>query len=123
MSSSAFQSANVFKQHGNNPNLKILPIAVVSLNDTDELTSAESSEDEEDSEDEKVEDSGSEVEIIEEVKGNGRSNHQPSPALYMEELPSNEQYLQDQANAVLSLVTPEAQLKVSVQLKSYLMLK
>lgn len=86
--------------------------SVVSLNDTDELTSAESSEDEEDSGDEKVEDSGSEVEIIKEVKGNGRSNHQPSPALYMEELPPNEQYLQDQANAVLSLVTPEAQLKV-----------
>lgn len=66
-----------------------------------------------------MEDSGSEVEIIEEVKGNGRSTHHPS-ALYMDELPPNEQYLQDQANAVLSLVTPEAQLKVSAPMKSYL---
>lgn len=94
----------------------------MSLNDTDELSSAESSEESEDeveSADEKVEDSGSEVEIIDEVKGNGRSNHQHAPALYMEELPPHEQYLQEQANAVLSLVTPEAQLKVSASLKSY----
>ncbi len=84
----------------------------MSLNDT-ELSSAESSEDE------KMEDSGSEVEIIDEVKGNGRSNHQPAPALYMEELPPHEHYLQEQANAVLSLVTPEEQLEVSASLKSY----
>lgn len=70
-----------------------------------------------------MEDSGSEVEIIKEVKGNGRSNHQPSPAFYMEELPPNEQYLQDQANAVLSLVTPEAELKVSAPLKPYFVVK
>lgn len=86
----------------------------MSLNDT-ELSSTESSE----SEDEKVEDSGSEVEIIDEVKGNGRSNHQPAPALYIEELPPHEHYLQEQANAVLSMVTPEAQLKVSASFKSY----
>lgn len=96
--------------------LECLSIAVVSLNDTDELTSAESEdepEDEGESGDENVEDSGSEVEIIEEVKGNGRSNHPPGPALYLEELPPHEQYLQEQANAVFSLVTPGEQLKVS----------
>ncbi|XP_056332436.1 protein ELYS [Danio aesculapii] len=92
--------------------------SVVSLNDSDELSSAESAEDsddeesEEESGDEKVEDSGSEVEIIDEVQGNGRSNHQLPSALYVGELPSHEQYFQDQANAVLSLITPEAQLKV-----------
>lgn len=91
----------------------------MSLNDSDELSSAESAEDEESEEesgDEKVEDSGSEVEIIDEVQGNGRSNHQPASALYAEELPPHEQYFQDQANAVLSLITPEAQLKVSASL-------
>ncbi|XP_073725315.1 protein ELYS [Misgurnus anguillicaudatus] len=89
--------------------------SVVTLNDSDELTSAESedeSEDEGESGDENVEDSGSEVEIIEEVKGNGRSNHQSSPVLFLEEVPPHEQYLQEQADAVLSLVTPEEQLKV-----------
>lgn len=88
----------------------------MSLNDSDELTSAESEdqlEDEEESGDDNVEDSGSEVEIIEEVKGNGRSNHLSGPALYLEELPSHEQYLQEQADAVFSLVMPDEQLKVS----------
>ncbi|KAI7804283.1 protein ELYS [Triplophysa rosa] len=89
--------------------------SVVSLNDSDELTSAESEdelEDEEESGDDNAEDSGSEVEIIEEVKGNGRSNHLSGPALYLEELPPHEQYLQEQANAVFSLVTPDEQLQV-----------
>ncbi|XP_073725287.1 uncharacterized protein [Misgurnus anguillicaudatus] len=89
--------------------------SVVTLNDSDELTSVKSedeSEDEGESGDENVEDSGSEVEIIEEVKGNGRSNHQSSPVLFLEEVPPHEQYLQEQADAVLSLVTPEEQLKV-----------
>lgn len=103
--------------HIANLTLTFFSIAVVSLNDSDELTSAES-EDEEESGDENVEDSGSEVEIIEEVKGNGRSNHQSGSALYLEELPPHEQYLQEQAEAVFSLVTPDEQLKVSASLMS-----
>ncbi|XP_051579625.1 protein ELYS-like isoform X2 [Myxocyprinus asiaticus] len=88
--------------------------SVVTLNDSDELTSAESEDETEDEEtgDDRAEDSGSEVEIIEEVKGNGSYSHQPGPALYLEELPPNEQYFQEQASAMLSLITPEAQLKV-----------
>ncbi|XP_052009121.1 protein ELYS-like [Xyrauchen texanus] len=89
--------------------------SVVTLNDSSSLTSAESeeeSEDEEETGDENLEDSGSEVEIIEEVKGNSRNSHKPAPALYLEELPAHEQYLQEEACAVLSLVTPETQLKV-----------
>ncbi|KAL6477244.1 hypothetical protein MHYP_G00130790 [Metynnis hypsauchen] len=82
--------------------------SVVSLNDSDELSSAESEE--ESGEDEEEEDSGSEVEIIEEVKGNGRQ-HQ-----YLEELPPHEQFLQEQTTAVLSLVGPDAQLKASLVL-------
>ncbi|XP_030630795.1 protein ELYS [Chanos chanos] len=78
--------------------------SVVSLNDSDEFSSA-ASEEESDAE---KEDSGSEVEIIQEVKGNGRQ--QPHTRLYMEEIPPHEQYLQEQATAVLSLVTPETQL-------------
>ncbi|XP_052002002.1 protein ELYS-like [Xyrauchen texanus] len=89
--------------------------SLVTLNDSDELTSAESeeeTEDEEETGDDRAEDSGSEVEIIEEVKGNGSYSHQPGPALYLEELPPNEQYFQEQASAMLSLITPDAQLKV-----------
>ncbi|KAL7872722.1 hypothetical protein AOLI_G00117930 [Acnodon oligacanthus] len=83
--------------------------SVVSLNDSDELSSAESEE--ESGEDEEEEDSGSEVEIIEEVKGNGRQ-HQPASAVYLEELPPHEQFLQEQTTAVLSLVGSDAQLKM-----------
>ncbi|KAF4083758.1 hypothetical protein AMELA_G00120350 [Ameiurus melas] len=74
--------------------------SVVSLNDTEELSS-----DEEDDEEEE-EDSGSEVEIIEEVKGNGTQQH-----LYLQDLQPEDQFLQEQAAAVLSLVT-DPQLKV-----------
>lgn len=75
-------------------------LAVVSLNDTEELSSEEDSEEEE-------EDSGSEVEIIEEVKGNGMQQQ-----LYLQDLQPEDQFLQEQAAAVLSLVT-DPQLKVS----------
>uniref|UniRef100_A0AAR2JXJ7 ELYS-like domain-containing protein n=1 Tax=Pygocentrus nattereri TaxID=42514 RepID=A0AAR2JXJ7_PYGNA len=81
--------------------------SVVSLNDSDELSSADSEE--ESGEDEEEEDSGSEVEIIEEVEGNGR---QHQPAVYLEELPPHEQFLQEQTTAVLSLVGSDAQLKM-----------
>uniref|UniRef100_A0AAR2JUZ0 AT hook containing transcription factor 1 n=1 Tax=Pygocentrus nattereri TaxID=42514 RepID=A0AAR2JUZ0_PYGNA len=66
---------------------------------------------EESGEDEEEEDSGSEVEIIEEVEGNGR---QHQPAVYLEELPPHEQFLQEQTTAVLSLVGSDAQLKASL---------
>ncbi|MCJ8737246.1 hypothetical protein PDJAM_G00021870 [Pangasius djambal] len=89
--------------------------SVVSLNDTEELSSAEEEEDEEEigeeeeeenAECEDEEDSGSEVEIIEEVKGNGTQQH-----LYLQDLQAEDQFLQEQAAAVLSLVT-DPQLKV-----------
>ncbi|KAF5891327.1 protein ELYS [Clarias magur] len=80
--------------------------SVVSLNDTEELSSTEE-EDEEDAEGEEEveEDSGSEVEIIEEVKGNGTKH------LYLQHLQPEEQFLQEQTAAVLSLVT-DPQLKM-----------
>ncbi|XP_058254932.1 protein ELYS isoform X1 [Hemibagrus wyckioides] len=86
--------------------------SVVSLNDTEELSSTEEEEigegEEEDAEaeDKEEEDSGSEVEIIEEVKGNGTQQH-----LYLQDLQTEDQFLQEQAAAVLSLVT-DPQLKV-----------
>ncbi|XP_072545033.1 protein ELYS isoform X2 [Salminus brasiliensis] len=88
--------------------------SVVSLNDSEEMSSVESEEEsgaEEEEEEEQEEDSGSEVEIIEEVKGNGRQ-HPTAPALYLEELPPHDQFLQEQATAVLSLVGSDAQLKM-----------
>ncbi|XP_053489380.1 protein ELYS [Ictalurus furcatus] len=80
--------------------------SVVSLNDTEELSSGEEDDDEDEEEEEEEEDSGSEVEIIEEVKGNGTQQH-----LYLQDLQPEDQFLQEQAAAVLSLVT-DPQLKV-----------
>lgn len=86
---------------------------MVSLNDTEELSSTEEEEEigegeEEDAEaeDKEEEDSDSEVEIIEEVKGNGTQQH-----LYLQDLQTEDQFLREQAAAVLSLVT-DPQLKV-----------
>lgn len=87
-------------------------LAVVSLNDSEELSSTEEEDDEEeigeeDEEDaEEEEDSGSEVEIIEEVKGNGMQPH-----LYLQDLQPEDQCLREQTAAVLSLVS-DPQLKV-----------
>ncbi|XP_028850453.1 protein ELYS [Denticeps clupeoides] len=78
--------------------------SVVSLNDSEELSST-ASEDQSDAEEEEEEDSGSEVEIIDEVEGNGRQH----PELFLEELSPHDQYIQEQATAVLSVVTPETQ--------------
>ncbi|KAM9466874.1 protein ELYS [Clarias gariepinus] len=81
--------------------------SVVSLNDTEELSSTEEEEEENDVEadQEAEEDSGSEVEIIEEVKGNGTKH------LYLQHLQPEEQFFQEQTAAVLSLVT-DPQLKM-----------
>lgn len=98
-----------------------MSIAVVSVNDSEDLSSVasedesddedeEEEDDDDDDDEEEEEDSGSEVEIIEEVEGNGR--HRPPPAhLYLEPLPPHAQYLQEQSSAVLSLITPEAQVR------------
>ncbi|XP_063039907.1 protein ELYS [Engraulis encrasicolus] len=97
--------------------------SVVSVNDSEDLSSAaseeesdaedeedEDDEDDDEEEDEEEEGSSSEVEIIEEVQGNGRQHLPPVAShLYMERLPPHAQYLQEQASAVLSLVTPDAQ--------------
>lgn len=92
-----------------NINELCVPLAVVSLNDTEELSSTEEEEEEEAEEaeeEDEEEDSGSEVEIIEEIKGNGTQQH-----LYLQELHPEDEFLQEQAAAVLSLVT-DPQLKV-----------
>lgn len=98
-----------------------LPTAVVSLNDSEDLSSANSEEEsgaEEEESGAEEEDSGSEVEIIEEVKGNGR-RRPPAPALYLEELPPHDQFLREQATAVLSLVAPEDQVSFSQVLSEH----
>lgn len=103
--------------------------AVVSLNDSEELSSPVSEEEEEDDDDdeedeeeesdqaedeeEEEEDSGSEVEIIEEVQGNGRLPPLQPSSVFVQQghthfLPS----LSEQEAAEFSLITPEAEMKV-----------
>lgn len=95
----------------------------MSVNDSEDLSSS-GSEDEEDEDEEEVsdqedeeeeeEDSGSEVEIIEEVPGTEKlPSLQPSPSFVQQ---SHTHFLQSQAEqeaAVLSLITPGAELKVT----------
>ncbi|KAK9542587.1 hypothetical protein VZT92_000434 [Zoarces viviparus] len=95
--------------------------SVVSVNDSEELSSPVSEEEEEEevddesdqAEDEEEEDSGSEVEIIEEVQGNGRLPPlQPSSVFEQQGhthfLPS----LSEQEAAEFSLITPGAEMKM-----------
>ncbi|XP_034535275.1 protein ELYS isoform X2 [Notolabrus celidotus] len=105
--------------------------SVVSVNDSEELSSPasedeeddedsdqveeeeEGEEDEDEEEEEEEEDSGSEVEIIEEVQGNGRLPPlQPSTVFIQQEhthfLPS----LSEQEAATFSLITPAAEIKM-----------
>ncbi|XP_075965904.1 uncharacterized protein ahctf1 isoform X2 [Anarhichas minor] len=93
--------------------------SVVSVNDSEELSSPVSEEEEEEvdesdqAEDEEEEDSGSEVEIIEEVQGNGRLPPlQPSSVFEQQGhthfLPS----LSEQEAAEFSLITPGAEMKL-----------
>ncbi|KAJ7988971.1 hypothetical protein DPEC_G00314720 [Dallia pectoralis] len=86
--------------------------SVVSLNDSEELSSTGSVEGEEASAE--SEDSGSEVEIIEEVQGNGRQRAPMAPpTLFLDQIPPLQQHpLSEQDTAVLSLVTSEADLKM-----------
>uniref|UniRef100_A0A669CXA6 AT hook containing transcription factor 1 n=1 Tax=Oreochromis niloticus TaxID=8128 RepID=A0A669CXA6_ORENI len=99
--------------------------SVVSVNDSEDLSSS-GSEDEEDEDEEEVsdqedeeeeeeeeEDSGSEVEIIEEVPGTEKlPSLQPSPSFVQQ---SHAHFLQTQAEqeaAVFSLITPGAEMKM-----------
>ncbi|KAF7665770.1 hypothetical protein LDENG_00132010 [Lucifuga dentata] len=107
--------------------------SVVSVNDSEELSSPASEEEEEEEEsdhpedeeeeeegeeeveEEEEEDSGSEVEIIEEVQGNGRLPPlQPSP-LFIQEPQEHTHYLtsmsEDEA-AALALITSNAEMKM-----------
>lgn len=104
----------------------------MSVNDSEDLSSS-GSEDEEDEDEDEVsdqedeeeeeeeEDSGSEVEIIEEVPGTEKlPSLQPSPSFVQQ---SHTHFLQTQAEqeaAVLSLITPGAEMKVTnVGLKDF----
>lgn len=101
--------------------LSSYPLAVVSLNDSEELSSAvseeEGDEEEEESdqaEEEEEDDSGSEVEIIEEVQGNGRLPPLQPTSIFVPQgqthfLPS----LSEQEAAEFSLMTPGAETKVT----------
>ncbi|XP_013872655.1 protein ELYS [Austrofundulus limnaeus] len=100
--------------------------SVVSLNDSEELSSPASEEEEEEEEsdqeeeeeesnqeeeeEEEMEDSGSEVEIIEEVQGNGTLPPlQPSEAFMQQE---HAHFLSEQEAAAFSLITAGAEMKM-----------
>ncbi|XP_023187825.1 protein ELYS isoform X2 [Xiphophorus maculatus] len=102
--------------------------SVVSLNDSEELSSpasedegeeessnqAEEGEEEEEEEaEDEVEDSGSEVEIIDEVQGNGRPPLlQPGSVLMQQENAHFLQDLSEQRAAEFSLIAPGAEMKI-----------
>ncbi|XP_060897041.1 protein ELYS isoform X2 [Labrus mixtus] len=99
--------------------------SVVSVNDSEELSSPVSEEEEEDEEDdeedsdqseeeeEEEEDSGSEVEIIEEVQGNGRLPPlQPSTVFVQQEHTHFLSDLSEPEAAAFSLITPAAEMKM-----------
>lgn len=91
--------------------------AVVSLNDSDELSTSSSEEEEDDEDEEEAEeeeDSGSEVEIIEEVQGNGSLPAlQPSSVFEQPGLSHFLPSITEQQAAELSLMTPSTEIKVS----------
>lgn len=93
----------------------------MSLNDSEELSSSEEEEEEEEEsdeaeeeeeEEEEEEDSGSEVEIIEEIQGNGRLPPLQPTSVFIQEhthfLPS----LSEQQAEDFPLLTPSAEIKV-----------
>lgn len=99
-------------------------IAVVSINDSEDLSSPVSEEEEEEEsdqaeeeegEEEVEEDSGSEVEIIEEVQGNGRLPPlTPSSVFVQEGLTHFLPTLSEQEVSDFSLITPGAEMKVII---------
>ncbi|XP_028257468.1 protein ELYS isoform X2 [Parambassis ranga] len=100
--------------------------SVVSINDSEDLSSPASEEEEEEEEEEESdqaeeeegeeeveEDSGSEVEIIEEVQGNGRLPPlQPSSVFVQEGLTHFMPTLSEQEVSDFSLITPGAEMKM-----------
>ncbi|XP_038147015.1 protein ELYS isoform X1 [Cyprinodon tularosa] len=103
--------------------------SVVSVNDSEELSSpaseeeeeeeeessnqAEEEEGEDEEEEDEEEDSGSEVEIIDEVQGNGRLPPLlPSSAFMRQEHSPFLQELSEQQTAEFSLITPGAEMKI-----------
>ncbi|XP_043951927.1 protein ELYS isoform X2 [Gambusia affinis] len=93
----------------------------LSLNDSEELSSPasedegeeESSNQAEEEEEDEVEDSGSEVEIIDEVQGNGRLPLlQPDSVLMQQEHGHFLQDLSEQRAAEFSLIAPGAEMKI-----------
>lgn len=99
-------------------------VAVVSVNDSGELSSSASEEEDEEEEDdeeesdqeddEEEEDSGSEVEIIEEVQGNGTLPPlQPSSDFVLQEHTHFLSALSEQEAAEFSLITAGAEMKVT----------
>lgn len=91
-----------------------VPAAVVSLNDSEELSSSSSEEEEEEEED-----SGSEVEIIEEVQGNGRlAPLQPSSVFTQPGLSHFLPSISEQQAAEFSLMTPGTEMKVTPATKT-----
>ena len=97
-------------------------LAVVSVNDSEDLSVSEEEEEDDDdeeeesdqAEEEEEEDSGSEVEIIEEVQGNGRLPPLQASSVFVQQghthfLPS----LSKQESAEFSLIPPGAEMKVT----------
>uniref|UniRef100_A0A7N8X5I9 AT hook containing transcription factor 1 n=1 Tax=Mastacembelus armatus TaxID=205130 RepID=A0A7N8X5I9_9TELE len=99
-------------------------IAVVSVNDSEDLSSPVSEEEESDQaekEEDGEEDSGSEVEIIEEVWGNGRLPPLQPSSVFLQGhthfLPS----VSEQEAAEFSVITPSAEMKVTnMELKKFM---
>ncbi|KAJ8274797.1 hypothetical protein COCON_G00094220 [Conger conger] len=75
--------------------------SVVSLNDSEELSRASSEE----------EDSGSDVEIIEQLEGKECQQLPQDASLFQQEPPLGSWYLEEQATAMPSVVTPDVQLE------------
>ncbi|XP_035992418.1 protein ELYS isoform X2 [Fundulus heteroclitus] len=102
--------------------------SVVSVNDSEELSSPDSEDDgeeeeesssnegeEEEDEEEEAEDSGSEVEIIDEVQGNGRLPPLQPSSVFMQQEQEHPHFLQElseQQAAAFSLITPDAEMKI-----------
>lgn len=96
------------------------------MNDSEELSSSESEEDEDEEEEESDEeecnddeDSGSEVEIIQEIQGNGSLRGLPASSAFLHE--ENNHFLSalsEQDAAQFSLIPPGVEMKVSCQYKS-----
>uniref|UniRef100_A0A7N6FAH4 AT hook containing transcription factor 1 n=1 Tax=Anabas testudineus TaxID=64144 RepID=A0A7N6FAH4_ANATE len=85
----------------------------ISEEEEDEEEESDQAEEDEDEEDEEQEDSGSEVEIIEEVQGNGRLPAlQPSSVFVQQGHTHFLQSVSEQEAAEFSLITPDTEMKM-----------